>query len=77
MSGVLFYIWPHVRLTRMGYEFERLENRHKILIQKNKVLRIEVASLKSLEHIEKIARERLGLTFPSDGQIAIVVQKNN
>ncbi len=76
VSGMLFYIWPHVRIIRMGYEFERLENMHQAMIQTNKVLRLEVASLKSLERIERIARERLGLTFPDDDQIVILIKEN-
>lgn len=76
VSGALFYIWPHVRIIRMGYECERLENMHQAMIQTNKVLRLEVASLKSLERIERIARERLGLTFPDDDQIVIFIKEN-
>ncbi|MFV1952150.1 MAG: septum formation initiator family protein [Nitrospinota bacterium] len=76
VSGMLFYIWPHVRIIRMGYEFERLENMHQDMIQTNKVLRLEAASLKSLERIDRIARERLGLTFPDDDQIVILIKEN-
>ncbi|MBI5183595.1 MAG: cell division protein FtsL, partial [Nitrospinae bacterium] len=65
-----------VRIVRMGYEFERAENIHKGLIQNNRKLRLEIESLKSLSHIERIARDKLGMTFPNDDQIAIIKEES-
>lgn len=70
--GVLFYIWPYIHILNINYEFERLLKEKTKLIQNNKVLRIELASLRSLDRVENIAITRLGLIFPEEGQIVYV-----
>lgn len=73
--GVLFYIWPYIHILNINYEFERLLKEKMKLIQNNKVLKIELASLKSLDRVENIAITRLGLTFPEEGQMVYVFRE--
>lgn len=66
---VLFYVWQHVQVVRLGYEVEYLAGERAALLQQQKELRVEVARLKSLRRVEEIARRQLGLTTPKAGQV--------
>ena len=66
---VLFYVWQHVQVVRLGYQVEYLAGERAGLIQQQKELRVEVARLKSLRRVEEIARRQLGLTTPKSGQV--------
>ena len=72
VAGVLFYIWPYIYLLDINYEFERLIKEKSKLIQSNSLLKVELASLKSLDRVEEVAHTQLGLVFPLEGQIVII-----
>jgi len=72
LVGALAYIWPHIRIVNLGYERDKLQKAHAKLIQENRLMRIEVASLRSLEKIESVAVEQLKMVFPHDSQVVIV-----
>lgn len=69
---VLFYVWQHVQVVRLGYEVEYLAGERDALIQQQKELRLEVARLMSLRRVEEIARGQLGLTSPKSGQVIVL-----
>ncbi|PWB78272.1 MAG: hypothetical protein C3F08_08925 [Candidatus Methylomirabilota bacterium] len=66
---VLFYVWQHVQVIRLGYQVESLMGERAGLLQQQKELRVEVAQLKSLRRVEEMARRQLGLTGPKPGQV--------
>lgn len=66
---VLFYVWQHIQVVRLGYQVEYLAGERTALIQQQKELRLEVARLMSLRRVEEIARGQLGLTSPKSGQV--------
>jgi cell division protein FtsL len=68
----LFYVWTHLQVVNWGYRISSAADRHAALEQTNRELRIEVASLRSPGRIESIARRKLGLDFPSPGQVVVV-----
>lgn len=72
----LFYIWSRVQIVQYGYEINELKVRQHQLIEENKRLKVETATLKSPNRIEKIARERLKMRAPLPEQIQIVPEKN-
>lgn len=74
LVGALAYIWPHIRIVNLGYERDKLQKLHEKLIQANRLMRIEVASLRSLEKIETAALDQLKMIFPPDSQVVIVKQ---
>lgn len=69
---VLFYVWQHVQVVRLGYEVEYLAGERAALIQQQKELRLDVARLMSLRRVEEIARGQLGLTSPKSGQVIVL-----
>mgnify|MGYP001593716977 CR=1 FL=1 len=65
----LFYVWSRLLTTNLGYEISRAEIERNNLLKGKGLLKIEAASLKSPDRIERIARTELGLVYPSQEQI--------
>jgi cell division protein FtsL len=72
LLGVLFYVWQHIQVVRLGYEIEQLQGERIALIRREKELRFDLARLKSLRRVEEIARRQLGLTTPVSGQVILI-----
>ena len=72
LVGVLFYVWQHIQVVRLGYQVEYLAGEHAGLIRQQKELRFEVARLRSLRRVEEIARRQLGLASPKPGQVIVI-----
>jgi cell division protein FtsL len=64
----LIYVGIKVEEERLEYEISENKNKEEALLKENLVLRREFAKLKSLERIEKTAKE-IGLKFPTQGDI--------
>jgi len=64
-----FYLWHITENIRLGYEIGRSENSLQTLREEVKKLEAEKAALLSLDRIEKIAKERLGLAEPKEDQV--------
>ena len=71
LVGVLFYVWQHIQVVRLGYQIEHLQGERIALLRQDKGLRFEVARLKSLRRVEDIARHQLGFTSPRPGQVIL------
>ena len=69
LSCTLCYVWTRHQVTTWGYKISEAANRQNTLMQTNRELRLETASLRSPRRVEKIARKELGLDFPKPGQI--------
>jgi cell division protein FtsL len=69
-AGVLLFAWQHFQCLQLGYQLEELKAERGQAAEMNLRLRLEVASLKSPERIDAIARNTLGLTMPVPGQVA-------
>ena len=72
LFGVLFYVWQHIQVVRLGYEIEHLQAERVALVRQENELRFEVARLRSLRRVEEIGRRQLGLTSPVSGQVILV-----
>ncbi|MGH7369416.1 MAG: septum formation initiator family protein [Candidatus Methylomirabilaceae bacterium] len=72
LLGVLFYVWQHIQVVRLGYEIEQLQGERVTLLRREKELRVDLARLKSLRRVEEIARRELGLTTPVSGQVMTI-----
>lgn len=67
--AALFYVWTHVASVRLGYEISRAGEAHRSLIEENRALRVEVASLKDPKRLAALATEKYGLAAPKPSQI--------
>ena len=75
-SGIFFYVWPRIRLVTLTYDYNKLMAKEKELIHLNRMLRLELASIKSLENVKKIAVEKMEMIDPEDKNIVFIKVKN-
>lgn len=66
---VLFYLWSRLLTVNIGYEISRAEKEGKELIRENEMLKLDIATLKAPARIEGIAKNELGLIYPSQRQV--------
>jgi cell division protein FtsL len=72
IGGSLFYVWSRIQVIRVGYEISNALKEERALMEANKKLRLEIATLKSYARIEKLAREELKMTKPKPEQVIVI-----
>ncbi len=65
---VMVYAWQHFSAIEYGYRIESLKSQRDTLVESNRALRLEEASLRDPERIDVLARQ-MGLTSPQAGQV--------
>jgi len=65
---VMAYAFQHFKAIEYGYKIEALKSQRDSLTEMNRALRLETASLRDPERIDRMARE-LGLQSPQAGQV--------
>ncbi|MCX7634536.1 MAG: cell division protein FtsL [Syntrophales bacterium] len=72
MAVALVYVWSHVNMTRLEYQVaEELGIREHLLDQQKK-LKLEIATLKSPQRIGSIARDTLQMGPPERDQVVLI-----
>ena len=74
VAGLVFYAWPHLAARETGDASNRLSQERDRLVEENRKLHLEKASLEDLRRVQEIATKRLGLEAPAPEQV-IVVEK--
>jgi len=64
----MIYAWQHLRSIEYGYKIEAQKIEKEALLEQNRSLRLEEASLRDPERIEQLAT-RMGLVAPQAGQV--------
>lgn len=65
-AGVGFlHVTSRVLVVDMGYRLSRAEAEERSLTRENDRLKLELATLKSPARLEKLAREKLGMSMPA------------
>ncbi|MDY7030788.1 MAG: cell division protein FtsL [Thermodesulfobacteriota bacterium] len=72
ISCSLFYVWSHIQVVNIGYEISQANKERRKLLQLNKSLKLEIATLKSLHYVESIAKRDLRLMSPKPDQLVII-----
>ena len=62
------FAWQHFKAIEYGYRIESLQVQRDGLVEMNRALRLEEASLRDPERIDVLAR-KLGLQSPQAGQV--------
>ena len=75
MVVAMAFVWSNIRLVGLAYEYEALNEIHQTLLRENHLLRVEWESLRSLDRVELLARNEIGLREPTSGQIVTVFLK--
>lgn len=65
---VMTFAWQHFRAIEYGYKIETLRVQRDGVLEVNRALRLEEASLRDPERIDTLAR-KLGLQSPQAGQV--------
>ncbi|MDR2454991.1 MAG: hypothetical protein LBE49_00130 [Deltaproteobacteria bacterium] len=70
--GFLLMTYLAMRHNQLGREVSRLNNQKVALADLNRRLKADMDMLTVMEDLELVARERLGLVSPAQGQIEII-----
>jgi cell division protein FtsL len=65
---VMVYAWQHFSAIECGYRVEQLRAQRDGLVEMNRALRLEEASLRDPQRIDLLARQ-MGLAAPQAGQV--------
>lgn len=65
---VTVYVWQHFSAIEYGYKIENLRSERDVLVEANRSLKLEEASLRDPERIDTLARQ-MGLQLPQPGQV--------
>ena len=65
---VMFYAWQHFRSIEYGYRIEAQKAERERLVEQNRALKLEAASLRDPGRIDTLARQ-MGLESPEPGQM--------
>jgi cell division protein FtsL len=71
MGSGIGYVWSNFEGTQIGYDLSRLQQKELRLKELNQKLRVELATLKSPQNLER-ASGRLGLRQPLPEQIVFL-----
>lgn len=72
MAVALIYVWSHIHMTELEYQVAREISTHERILNEQRKLKVELATLKSPQRIEKIAKEKLGMFYPTRDQVIIL-----
>jgi cell division protein FtsL len=73
-AGVgILHVASRVLVVDMGYRLSKAETEERTLTRENDRLKLELATLKNPARLEKLAREKLGMSMPS-GPLVIALQ---
>ncbi len=72
IGGSLFYVWSRIQVIQLGYEISNALKVERTLVEANKRLRVEIATLKSYTRIEKLAGEELRMAKPKPDQVIVI-----
>jgi cell division protein FtsL len=72
VAGLVLYAWPHLEIRETSRAQERMSRERERLLEENRKLRLEKASLQNLRRVEAIATRELGLQSPAAQQVVVV-----
>ncbi|MBI4632950.1 MAG: cell division protein FtsL [Deltaproteobacteria bacterium] len=72
MAVALIYVWSHIHMTELEYQIAAETSRKEQLLEEQRKLKVEYATLKSPQRIEAIARENLQMIYPERDQVILV-----
>jgi cell division protein FtsL len=75
MIAAMAFVWSNVRLVGLAYEYQALEKIQRSLLSENNLLHVEWESLRSLDRVQLLAKNKIGLREPESRQIVTVFLK--
>ena len=76
VGGLVLYAWPALQIRNTGMTTVQLSREKERLLEENRKLRLEKASLENLKRVETIATRDLGLAPPApESSVVVETQK--
>jgi cell division protein FtsL len=72
VGGLVLYAWPHLQIRETARAQDRMSRQRERLLEENRKLRLEQASLQNLRRVETIATRELGLQSPPASRVIVV-----
>jgi cell division protein FtsL len=72
VGGLVLYAWPHFQIRQTSMATEHMRRERDRLVEENRKLRLEKASLENLGRVAAIATRDLGLVKPTAEQLVVV-----
>ena len=72
MLVVLIYVWSHIQMTELEYQVAAEMKDREQLLEEQKKLKLEYATLRSPQRVEAIAKDKLHMSYPVREQIVLL-----
>jgi cell division protein FtsL len=72
MVVAITYVWSHVQMTKLEYQVAEEMTLKEQMLEEQRKLKLEYATLKSPQRIEAIAKSSLNLSYPEGDQVIII-----
>ncbi len=72
VGGLVLYAWPHLQIRETSRAQDRMSQQRERLLEENRKLRLEKASLENLRRVESIATRELGLSSPPAARVVVI-----
>jgi len=72
MAVALIYVWSHIQMTELEYQVAEEISMREHLLEEQRRLKVEYATLKSPQRIEAIARDKLQMSYPETEQVVLL-----
>jgi cell division protein FtsL len=72
MAVALLYVWSHIHMTELEYQIARELSSAEQLKEERTKLKVDLATLKSPQRVETIARQKLQMTYPERVQVIML-----
>jgi cell division protein FtsL len=72
VGGLVLYAWPHLEIRETSRAQDRMSRQRERLLEENRKLRLEKASLENLRRVETIATRDLGLQSPPAARVVVI-----
>ncbi|EFK06865.1 putative cell division protein FtsL [delta proteobacterium NaphS2] len=72
MGTGIGYVWSNFERTQIGYSLSQLQRKEMRLKETNQKLKLELATLKSPQNLQRLAIQKFGLSPPKPEQIVLL-----
>jgi cell division protein FtsL len=77
MAVALVYVWSHIRMTELEYMVAEEMSKKESLLEEQRKLNVEIATLKSPQRIESFAKHKLQMSYPEREQVIVLNNHND
>ena len=73
----IIYVWERVEIDEVSLNTNRLKEEKSTLVSFNEILKAEIENKSRFESIEKIAKNKLGMDFPGNNSVLLVIDNSD